>query len=74
MEVEGVNDGSSRLVVFVIDGYGGETTSDLSLLEHVHLDLRAKVLPQEMCCGTATYPRPDHRWRIRANSREEMYN
>ncbi|TNN66452.1 hypothetical protein EYF80_023360 [Liparis tanakae] len=62
VEVEGVNDGTSRLVVVVINGYSGKTASDRPLLKHVYLDLRAKVLPQEMGCGTASYPRPDHRW------------
>lgn len=62
VEVEGVNDGTSGLVVMVIDGDGGETTSNLPLLKHIHLDLGPKVLPQEMGRGAASYPRPDHRW------------
>lgn len=62
VEVEGVNDGASRLVVVMIDGYSGKAASDLPLLEHVHLDLRAKVLAHEMGRGAASYPRPDHRW------------
>lgn len=62
MEVEGVDDGSSRLVVIVIDGYGGETTSNLTLFKHIHLYLWAEVLPQEVGCGTASYTCPHHRW------------
>ena len=45
VEIERVNDGTSGLVVIVIDGDGGETTSNLPLLKHVHLDLGPKVLP-----------------------------
>ena len=62
VEVEGVNDGTSRLIVIVIDGHSGETTPDFTLFEHIDLYLRAKVLPQEVGRGTATYPCPDHRW------------
>lgn len=57
-----MNNGTTRLIVMVIDGYSGETTSDLPLLKYVNLDLRAKVLPQEMGRGAASYPGPDHRW------------
>lgn len=57
-----MNNGTTRLIVLVIDGYSGETTSDLPLLKYVNLDLRAKVLPQEMGRGAASYPCPDHRW------------
>lgn len=71
VEVEGVNDGTSRLVVIVIDSYGGETASDLALLKHVHLDFRAKVLPQEMGCGTASYPSSDHSWRTEDQSQRQ---
>lgn len=60
VEVERVDDGASGLVVIVIDCYRGEATSDLSLFKHVHLNLRAEVLPQEMSCGTASNPSPDH--------------
>lgn len=66
MEVEGVNNRASRLVVVVIDGHSGQTASDLPLLEHIHLDLWAKVLPQKMGCCTASYPRTDHSWRQRS--------
>lgn len=62
MQVEGVNNGTPRLIVVVIDGYSGEAASNRSLLKDIHLDLRAKVLPQEMGCGAASYTRPDHRW------------
>lgn len=61
VEVEGVNDGSSRLVVVMVDGYSGETASDVALFKHIHLDLRTKVLPQEVSRGAASYPCPDHR-------------
>lgn len=61
VKVEGVNDGTSRLVVIVIDGHGGQATSDLSLLVHINLDLRAKVLAQEMRSGAASNPCTDHR-------------
>lgn len=61
MEIEGVNDGSSRLVVIVIDSHSGKAASDLPLLIHIHLDLGAKVLPEEMGCSTASYSCPDHR-------------
>lgn len=62
MEVERVNDGTSRLVVVVIDGHSSKSASDLPLLEHINLDLWAKVLPQKMGCCTASYPCPDHSW------------
>lgn len=61
MEVEGVDDGASRFVVVVIDGYGGKATSNLSLLKHVHLNFRAEMLPQEVGRGTASYACPNHR-------------
>lgn len=56
-----MNDGTARLIVVVVNGYSGKTASDLRLLKHVYLDLRPEVLPQEMGCGAASYPRPDHR-------------
>ena len=62
MQVEGVDDGASRLIVIVIDGYSSETTSNVTLFENVHLHLGAKVLPQEMGRGAASNPRADHRW------------
>lgn len=59
----------------MIDGHGGETASDLPLLKHVHLDLGAKVLPQEIGRGAASYPRPDHRWSTEDQSQwEEVWN
>lgn len=62
MKVEGVYDGAPRLVVMVIDRHCGEAASHLPFLKHVDLDLRAKVLPQEVCRGAASDTGPDNRW------------
>lgn len=45
MKVEGVYDGTPGLIVVVIDCDSGEAAAHLSLLKHIHLDLRTKVLP-----------------------------
>lgn len=62
MKVEGVYDGAPRLIVMVIDRHCGETASHLPFLKHVDLDLRAKVLPQEVCRGATSDTSPDNRW------------
>lgn len=45
----------------MIDGYGGETASDLPLLKNINLDLGTKVLPQKMGRGAASYTGSNHR-------------
>lgn len=60
VEVEGVDDGAPRLVVIVVDCYSCEPASDLALLVHVHLHIRAKVLAKEMGGGAASNPCSNH--------------
>lgn len=49
-----MDDGAASFVGLVVNGDGCQTTTDLTLLEHVDAHFRSEMLPQEVrCCGSA---------------------
>lgn len=62
VKVEGVDDGTPRLIVVVIDCHRGEAAAHIAFLKHVQLDLRAEVLPQEVCGRAASDTGADNRY------------